>query len=154
MRILYSFYLLFFLGSCYTTSISPQKNSICDYKIEDNNEINEIISIKRGACFGTCPIYSISIFSDMSGVYQGKNFVEKTGKIEFKLSEEDINSILQKANEINYCQLEDEYFEHISDLPRTYVQIFDKKILDYYGAPKELKELEVLIDKICFKYIK
>ena len=50
--------------------------------------------------------------------------------------------------------LEDEYFEHISDLPRTYIQIFDKKILDYYGAPEELKELEVLIDKICFKYIK
>ena len=154
MRILCSFYLLVFLGSCYTTSISPQTNSICDYKIEDNNEINEIISIKRGACFGTCPIYLISISSDRSGTYHGKKFVEKTGKIEFKLSEEEINSILQKANEINYCQLEDEYFERISDLPRTYIQIFDKKILDYYGAPKELKELEKLIDNICFKYIK
>ena len=90
----------------------------------------------------------------MSGVYHGKNFVEKIGTVEFTLSEEEINSILQKANEINYCQLEDEYFEHISDLPRTYIQIFDKKILDYYGAPEELKELEALIDKICFKYIK
>ena len=79
---------------------------------------------------------------------------KKVGKIEFKLSEKEINSILQKANEINYCQLEDEYSEQISDLPRTYIQIFDKKILDYYGAPKELKELEELIDKTCFKYIK
>ena len=154
MRIFYSLYLLFLLCSCYTTIISTQTDSICDYKIEDNNEVKEIISINRGACFGTCPIYFISISSDMRGVYHGKNFVEKTGKIEFKLSEEEINSILQKANEINYCQLEDEYFERISDLPRTYIQIFDKKILDYYGAPKELKELEKLIDNICFKYIK
>jgi len=154
MRIFYSFYLLFFLCSCYTTGISTQITSLCNYKIEDSKEIKEIISINRGACFGTCPIYFISISSDMRGVYHGKNFVEKTGKIEFTLSEEEINSILQKANEINYCQLEDEYFERISDLPRTYIQIFDKKILDYYGAPKELKELEKLIDNICFKYIK
>ena len=90
MRILCSFYLLVFLGSCYTTSISPQTNSICDYKIEDNNEINEIISIKRGACFGTCPIYLISISSDRSGTYHGKKFVEKTGTVEFKLSEDEI----------------------------------------------------------------
>ena len=26
--------------------------------------------------------------------------------------------------------------------------------VDYYGSPKELKELEKLIDNICFKYIK
>ena len=154
MRIFYSFYLLFFFGSCYITGISTQTDSLCDYKIEHNDEVKKIISINRGACFGTCPIYSINIFSDMSVVYEGKNFVEKIETVEFKLSEGEINSILQKANEINYCQLEDEYFEHISDLPRTYVQIFDKKILDYYGAPKELKELEELIDKICFKYIK
>jgi len=154
MRIFYSFYLLFFLGSCYITSIPTQKKSLCNYKIEQNNEVKKIISITRGACFGTCPIYSINIFSDMSVIYEGKRFVEKIATVEFKLSKKEIDSILQKANAINYCQLENEYFEHISDLPRTYVQIFDKKILDYYGAPKELKELEELIDKICFKYIK
>tara|TARA_B100000700_G_C14938138_1_gene805410 strand:+ start:111 stop:470 length:360 start_codon:yes stop_codon:yes gene_type:complete len=118
------------------------------------NESREIISIDRGACFGTCPIYLISISSDMNGVYYGKQFVDITGKIKFKLSEEEIKSILKKANEIKFCELEDEYSENISDLPKTYIQIFDKKILDYYGAPKELKELEELIDKICFKHIK
>ena len=154
MRIFFSYFLLFFLCSCYTIGISTQTNSLCDYKTEDIKEVKEIIAINRGACYGTCPIYFFRISSDMSGVYHGKNFVEKIGEIEFTLSEEEINSILQKANKINYCQLEDEYFEHISDLPRTYVQIFDKKVLDYYGAPKELKELEELIDTICFKYIK
>ena len=154
MRVFYSFYLLFFLCSCYTTDISTQTNSLCDYKTKDIKEVKKIISISRGACFGTCPIYLISIFFDRSAIYHGKKFVDKIGEIEFKLSEEEINSILQKAKKINYCQLEDKYFEHISDLPRIYVQIFDKKVLDYYGAPNELKELEKLIDKICFRYIK
>ncbi len=50
--------------------------------------------------------------------------------------------------------MESEYTEMITDLPTTHIRIFDKKITDYYGAPKELKELEKLIDDICFKYIK
>jgi len=153
MRIFYSLYLLSFLCSCYTTSISTQKNSICNYKIESGKKSKEIISINRGACFGTCPIYTISIFSDMSVVYHGKKFVDKIGTVEFKLSKEEINSILQKANSINYCKMESEYTEMITDLPTTHIKIFDKKITDYYGAPKELKELEKLIDYICFKYI-
>ena len=154
MKVFYYLSLLSLLSSCYTTSVSINTNSICNYDIEYFNESKEIISIDRGAGFGTCPIYLISIYSDMNWIYYGKQFVEKTGKIKFKLSKEEITSILKKANEIKFCELEDEYSENISDLPRTYIQIFDKKILDYYGAPKELKELEELIDKICFKHIK
>ena len=131
MNFFYSLFLLSLLCSCYTTSVSTKTNSICDYNLEDINESKEIISINRGACFGTCPIYFIIISSDMNGIYHGKKFVEKTGKIEFKLSEEEITSILQKADEIKFCELQNEYSENISDLPRTYIQIFDKKILDY-----------------------
>jgi len=150
MKKILSIVVLFSLSSCFT------HKDLCDnsFQLSSEKDKEVIISLQRTACFGTCPIYFFRISSDMSGVYHGKNFVEKIGEIEFTLSEEEINSILQKANEINYCQLEDEYFERISDLPRTYIQIFDKKILDYYGAPKELKELEKLIDNICFKYIK
>ena len=150
MKKILSIVVLFSLSSCFT------HKDLCDnsFQLSSEKDKEVIISLQRTACFGTCPIYFFRISSDMSGVYHGKNFVEKIGEIEFTLSEEEINSILQKANEINYCQLEDEYFERISDLPRTYIQIFDKKVLDYYGAPKELKELEKLIDKICFKYIK
>ena len=142
--------LLFSLSSCFTHK-DLYDNS---FQLSSEKDKEIIISLQRTACFGTCPIYKIEIYTDGSGIYTGTRFVEKIGGIEFKLSEEEINSILQKANKINYCQLEDEYFERISDLPRTYVQIFDKKVLDYYGAPKELKELEELIDKICFKHIK
>ena len=41
-----------------------------------------------------------------------------------------------------------EYTEKITDLPTTYIQIKEKKIKDYYGAPKKLKDLEKLIEEI------
>ena len=72
---------------------------------------------------------------------------------EIKLTDEEINQILDKANKIKFCTLKDEYSEPITDLSTTYIQVFDKKIRDYCGAPSELKELEFLIDEICFRYI-
>jgi hypothetical protein len=42
----------------------------------------------------------------------------------------------------------DEYSEKITDLPTTYIQIKEKKIKDYFGAPKKLKDLETLIEEI------
>ena len=47
-----------------------------------------------------------------------------------------------------------EYSEPISDLPTTFIQIKDKKIRDYTGAPKTLKNLENLIDQLYQKAVK
>ena len=145
---------IIFFTSCINTKINPAIESECNYNYIENNLFSKIISLRRGACFGKCPIYLINIFSDRSAVYHGEKFVEKIGTVNFQISLKEVNLILEKANEINYCQMENEYFERITDLPNTNIEIFDKKIKDYYGAPKELKELERLIDQICLKYIK
>ena len=50
--------------------------------------------------------------------------------------------------------MKDEYSEPISDLPTTFIQIKDKKIRDYTGAPKTLKKLESLIDQLYEKAVK
>jgi len=112
-----------------------------------------IISLQRGACYGTCPIYKIQIYTDGSGIYTGTRFVENIGVIVFSLSENQINLILTQAEAIGFKNMKEEYSEPISDLPTTFIQIKDKKIRDYVGAPSELRKLENLIDKICFKYI-
>jgi hypothetical protein len=49
--------------------------------------------------------------------------------------------------------MKDEYSEPISDLPTTFIQIKNKKIKDYVGAPKTLKNLEKLIDQIYLQTI-
>ena len=51
--------------------------------------------------------------------------------------------------------MEDKYTADITDLPKTIVFIKKdrkkKKIIDYYGAPKTLKEFESLVDG-CVDY--
>ena len=113
-----------------------------------SSEAKLIISLERTACYGTCPIYKIEIFTDGTGVYTGIRFVENIGITKFHLPEDKINLILNHADSINFITLQDEYTERISDLPTTFIQIRDKRIRDYNGAPSKLKELELLIDQI------
>ena len=120
----------------------------------NTSEIELIISLQRTACFGTCPIYKIEIFSDGSGIYSGIRFVENIGVTKFNLSETQLNLILTQAEAINFTNMKDEYSEPISDLPTTFIQIKDKKIRDYTGAPKTLKNLENQIDQLYQKAIK
>ena len=116
-------------------------------------ENQTLILLERTACFGNCPVYSITIKDNGSGIYVGKNFVKNIGEFTFNISKSEIDEILKKAEKIDFWNLKNEYYENISDLPTTYIQIKNKKIKDYVGAPKQLKELQKLIDNITIKSI-
>ena len=142
--------LLFSLFSCSTHKDSFDHS----FKLSSEKDKELIISLQRTACFGTCPIYKIEIFSDGSGIYTGTRFVENIGTTKFSLSETQLNLILTQAETIGFTNMKKEYSEPISDLPTTFIQIKDKKIRDYTGAPKTLKNLENLIDQLYQKAIK
>lgn len=124
--------------------------SSCNLSSSSTYEIQKklIISLNKTACFGTCPVYKIKIYNNQSAIFEGIKFVEKEGSYNFKISKKEINTILNKAKKINFQKMEDEYTELITDLPTTYIMINNKQIKDYYGAPKELKELEEIIENI------
>jgi len=122
----------------------------CNTVLENTKEkLNKLtISLEKTACFGTCPVFKIKIFNNGDAIFEGKKFVKKKGLIKFKISQKEIQKILAKARNIKFTKMLNEYSEKITDLPTTYIQIKEKKIKDYYGAPKKLKDLEKLIEEI------
>ena len=125
------FILIFIFVSCNT--------------IKDINIKEPLISLQRTACFGECPIYKFEIYSSGDCIYYGEKFVDKIGEYKFYLKKDDIDKIISKAKEINFKNMDDKY--------TSYIKIKNKKIIDYSDAPKELRDIEKLIDKICFKAI-
>ena len=107
--------------------------------------------MKRTACYGQCPVYSIDIFRNGNGVYNGKYFVQEIGKVNFSVTKEEIISIISKANEINFFEMKEQYTAPITDLPSCFVTIEGKRVEDYFDAPNELKELQQMIDNLFFK---
>jgi hypothetical protein len=46
----------------------------------------ESISFHTGACFGTCPVFTVTVRSDGSGTFQGVNFTAVRGTRNFRIT--------------------------------------------------------------------
>lgn len=105
-----------------------------------------IIELEKTACYGQCPVYTIKIDEKGHGLFIGVENTEHLGLFSFRLRTEELDAVKSSFEAIRFFELEDRYFDYIMDLPTTYVTYRtgsrEKKIMDYHGAPRELKDLE------------
>ena len=127
-----------------------------DAKAQKKSNSEVLITIERGACYGTCPIYSAQISGDGTVVYNGIENVKVKGKKRFKIPKAKVQELVKAFESINYFSLKDKYETdengmRIADLPPVTTSISlkgkTKKVIHNYGAPKELRELENKIDE-------
>jgi Domain of unknown function (DUF6438) len=120
-----------------------------------------LITIRREACFGSCPVYSAQIYNDGTVVYVGEENVKVKGEQRHKISPDRVNELIKAFERIKYFSLKDKYeFDEngmsVTDQPTITTSISmngkQKTVVDYYCAPKELHELENLIDKLAGLY--
>lgn len=128
---------------------------------EPKEEASLFAAYQKTACFGTCPVYQVQIFSDGKATWYGRMNVERKGWYEARLSESTLQRILRKANEVLFFSFENEYpiGHKVADLPTTimYLKVGDmeKTIKDTHEAPAKLQEyeefMESLIEEIDWK---
>jgi len=115
-----------------------------------------VITLERTACKGICPVYKVTVTGNGNVIYEGRDFVKTTGRVESSISEEKIKQLISEFNDIDYFSLNDSYTERvITDAPDAITSIIldgkTKTIQHYHGdlnAPEELTELENRIDEI------
>ena len=119
-----------------------------------------LITLERTACFGECPVYTVTIDARGNVVYQGKEFVRVQGRHTARIAPARVAALLQQAERAGFFTFDEQYRYVknpdgsrgiVTDLPTTFVTIRtagrSKRIEDYYGAPAGLKELERRIDE-------
>lgn len=106
-------------------------------------------TLTRTPCFGTCPVYKLMIFKSGLALYEGSQHVEKTGRYLVYFSEEEMKNIEEKAKEIDYFGLKDEYDSPVTDFPTTYTSLRlngkVKAISNRVSGPKGLTDYQKLI---------
>ena len=116
----------------------------------------ELITLERAPCFGTCPVYTLSIHGDGTVEYNGLDFVEVTGPQTATIDPAAVQALGDAMAEAGYFDWQDAYLDYqVTDLPyaTSSVTLSDgttKRIEHYYGdssAPEALTELETLIDE-------
>jgi hypothetical protein len=114
------------------------------------------ITLERGMCFGTCPVYFVTLFENGTVFYHGEKFVKEIGNQSGTLNRSSFANLLHACNEMGFFQMNDEYVNlDMTDMPRAVITVqngtISKHIEHYHGdthAPANLTALENLIDEV------
>ncbi|GEM_PF-3208453 len=70
------------------------------------------VTLEREGCFGTCPIYKITVNSIGIVEYDGERFVKVTGIQTARITQAKVKELFDMVNAINYFSLNDTYTEN------------------------------------------
>lgn len=110
-----------------------------------------LASIDRGPCYGTCPIYKLTVYRDGRVEYAGDRFVKKSGKRTATLNPDEVAAIDKLFTDGKFLAYPDYNHHDVTDNPTatTAYQPADattiKSVKHYYGdrhAPESLTTLE------------
>ncbi len=114
-----------------------------------------IASIKKTPCFGRCPVYEATLYSDNRLVYEGKQYTEREGTFEAKISNEQLKELLKFALAADFFKLSEMYpmeGRPIPDLPSTitYLKIGEREnqVNNNHDAPQALRAYEKVFIKL------
>lgn len=113
------------------------------------------VSMKKGSCFGSCPVYSLAIDKKGNMIYDGERFTDKIGKHSLKLSKEELKDLAADFNDANLSQFSDTYKSNITDLPTVTISHTNngksKTVSGKSNLPDKVLELQNLMETVAAK---
>lgn len=98
------------------------------------------LSLKREACYGTCPVYSVHVNGNGAVVWTGERWVQQTGTLKASVSLAAVKRLQQAVQAANFFAFKDEYLAMpVTDLPYATLEVrqgMQRKTVRYYlGDP-------------------
>ncbi len=111
---------------------------------------NTTITMERGACEGTCPIYTLTIYGNGTVVYNGKVYVKVVGVKTESIDEEKIRQIVSEFESIGFFSRTYGGNYIAIDLPTTIISLTvngkTKSLEHSHGTHSEPEEIVELIN--------
>jgi Domain of unknown function (DUF6438) len=122
-----------------------------------------VATLERSPCFGTCPVYQVSILHDGTVRFIGKQHVKQQGNATASVSPGAVDSLAAELESAGYFELADDYVvdapacgRYATDSPIVTTSLTTngrtKRIRHDYGcsgAPPGLHRLEQRIDEVA-----
>ena len=122
---------------------------------EDGNPIyTRLVEFQRGACYGECPVYTLTVYNEGLAKFNGKKFTDKTGIHTKQLSKAQVSELrtfLEKAKLFDYP---DSYGEGIVDAQLTTLTYYSendgpvKRISGKDDRPEALKAIDARMEEL------
>jgi len=115
------------------------------------------ITLERGMCFGTCPVYSVSLFGNGTIAWMGEMYVEAAGNRTDSLDPALVSDLYDRLIEGGFLDLNDSYaYLNITDMPTAILTVRNgtdvKRVYHYHGdftSPENLTHMENAVDLVA-----
>ncbi len=140
-KLIFIFFLGLFTQACSTI------------KLETNpDKVSPSIVYSKGACFGKCPIFTLTIYNSGLVKFNGRRYTGMDGKHEKQLDKKQYVSLIKKFRENRFWRFDDIYGMDLVDAPTITISFSDKgknkTVKGKGGFPDKLKELAALLDNL------
>lgn len=116
-----------------------------------------VITLERGMCFGTCPVYTVSLYDTGKVVFEGKLHVKYKGTQTAAIERAKVKALAAELERAGFFSFQDSYtHRRVTDMPTVVTTVRMgrrvKRIQHYLGdanAPKMLRVLERRIDAVA-----
>ncbi len=151
-------------GACLAVACAPRPQPSADAASHPApTTAPESVTLERGPCFGTCPVYAVTLGRDGSVRFEGRRFVADTGISTGTVPRARVDSLFAELQSAGYFELADSYRSgdavcrrYATDLPTVITEVrLDgrvKRIEHDRGcaeAPAALSQLENRIDEVA-----
>jgi hypothetical protein len=151
--LLWSAALLTSLSACFRHAKKtevPAAPPVAEVSTAPSNPV-VVLFYERTPCFGMCPSFNLTVYSNGKATYEGKNFVDNIGFYQSQWDATALQNIMTAAEKINYFSLADRYDQQgVTDLPTVRTRLLKdgnlKEVANRYKGPKELQSLYQVID--------
>lgn len=144
-------FITFTLLIAITITACAQQKGTNNRKAKRSKTAISAISMSRGACFGRCPSYTITIEENGTAGYQGRTFAPFQGFYEKKFTAPEVAGLFREFNKYRLDTCKDEYTVVIADMPGFDLSLTingkEKKLHNANFGPAFLSELGRLVDK-------
>lgn len=146
------FFLSISFNSCTGTREMKKNEKENTESFSNQTESTVFATISKGYCYGRCPVYTMTIFSDGKVILEGKANIEMIGKWETQISKEKISEFIETAEFIGYMDLEDKYDSNITDVPSTKTSIVingvRKEVMRRDNYPEKILKFEAVFENL------
>src|SRR5215472_13254364 len=96
----------------------------CHNLVHPNDLSSFLVTLKRTACYGWCPLYSVAIHGNGVVEYFGELNVDVRGAQTSRIPPARLKDLLKDFDGIHFFDLKEKYFEACTDMPAAIIPIF------------------------------
>jgi len=154
MRLLLLFTgLILFTLACKTAEKAEAEPESTVLLNENLDPEDIVFALKKGGCYGKCPVYTLRIYNNKYAEYTGKKDTDKLGIHGMMITSATYKALQKQFDEAEFFGFEDIYPSDIADLPSATITYqkdgLKKSVKGKRERPEALHKLQFGLEKIA-----